>query len=151
MAPDTDQSAYTNVIDLTSEAQQEKRRDEMDGGLREPDPPLDEMTISDLSGEVEQAVRAAGWSELMPVQRKAIPYTLERRDLIVQSQTGSGKTGAFLLPLFDLLDPNEKEQQVLILTPTRELARQIHEEFEQMKIATPETHQLEAALVYGGV
>jgi len=151
MAPDTDQSAYTNVIDLTSEAQQEKRRDEMDGGLREPDPPLDEMTISDLSGEVEQAVRAAGWSELMPVQRKAIPYTLERRDLIVQSQTGSGKTGAFLLPLFDLLDPNKKEQQVLILTPTRELARQIHEEFEQMKIATPETHQLEAALVYGGV
>ncbi len=151
MAPDTDQSAYTNVIDLTSEAQQEKRRDEMEGGLREPDPPLDEVTINGLSGEVEQAVRAAGWSDLMPVQRKAIPYHLAKRDLIVQSQTGSGKTGAFLLPLFDLLDPDKKEQQVLILTPTRELARQIHEEFEQMKIATPETHQLEAALVYGGV
>jgi ATP-dependent RNA helicase DeaD len=87
----------------------------------------------------------------MPVQRKAIPYHLAKRDLIVQSQTGSGKTGAFLLPLFDLLDPDEKEQQVLILTPTRELARQIHEEFERMKIATPETNKLEAALVYGGV
>ncbi|HKL89086.1 MAG TPA: DEAD/DEAH box helicase [Salinibacter sp.] len=151
MAPDTEKSAYTNVIDLTSEAQQEKRREKMDDGLREPDPPLDEMTIDDLSGKVEQAVRAAGWNELMPVQRKAIPYHLGKRDLIVQSQTGSGKTGAFLLPLFDLLDPDKKEQQVLILTPTRELARQIHEEFERMKIATPETNKLEAALVYGGV
>jgi ATP-dependent RNA helicase DeaD len=151
MAPDTKKSAYTNVIDLTSEAQQEKRREKMDDGLREPDPPLDEVTIDGLSGKVEQAVRAAGWNELMPVQRKAIPYHLAKRDLIVQSQTGSGKTGAFLLPLFDLLDPDKKEQQVLILTPTRELARQIHEEFERMKIATPETNQLEAALVYGGV
>ncbi len=151
MASDTKKSAYTNVIDLTSEAQKEKRREEVDGGLREPDPPLDEVTITELSGEVEQAVRAAGWSELMPVQRKALPYILARRDLIVQSQTGSGKTGAFLLPLFDLLDPSKKEQQVLILTPTRELARQIHEEFERMKIATPETNKLEAVLVYGGV
>jgi ATP-dependent RNA helicase DeaD len=151
MAPDTKKSAYTNVIDLTSEAQQEKRREKMDDGLREPDPPLDEVTIDGLSGKVEQAVRAAGWNELMPVQRRAIPYHLAKRDLIVQSQTGSGKTGAFLLPLFDLLDPDKKEQQVLILTPTRELARQIHEEFERMKIATPETNQLEAALVYGGV
>jgi ATP-dependent RNA helicase DeaD len=151
MAPDTKKSAYTNVIDLTSEAQQEKRREKMDDGLREPDPPLDEVTIDGLSGKVEQAVRAAGWNDLMPVQRKAIPYHLAKRDLIVQSQTGSGKTGAFLLPLFDLLDPEKKAQQALILTPTRELARQIHEEFEQMKIATPETHKLEAALVYGGV
>ena len=47
--------------------------------------------------------------------------------------------------------PDKKEQQVLILTPTRELARQIHEEFEQMKIATPETNKLETALIYGGV
>ncbi|MFO8099517.1 MAG: DEAD/DEAH box helicase [Salinibacter sp.] len=151
MASDVSQSPYTNVIDLTSQAQKERRRDEIDSGFREPDPPLDEVTIDGLSGRVEQAVRAAGWTELMPVQRKAIPYTLEERDLIVQSQTGSGKTGAFLLPLFDLMNPDKKEQQVLVLTPTRELARQIHEEFEQMKIATPHTNRLEAALVYGGV
>ena len=150
MASDLSKSAYTNVIDLTSSAQKERRREEV-GGLREPDPPLDPVTIDDLSGEMEQAVRAAGWSELMPVQQKAIPYALDKRDLIVQSQTGSGKTGAFLLPLFDLLDPDTQEQQVLILTPTRELARQIHEEFERMKIATPETNKLEAVLVYGGV
>jgi ATP-dependent RNA helicase DeaD len=151
MDSDVSQSPYTNVIDLTSKAQKKRRRDEIDSGFREPDPPLDEVTIDDLSGRMEQAVRAAGWSELMPVQQKSIPYTLKERDLIVQSHTGSGKTGAFLLPLFDLMNPDKKEQQVLILTPTRELARQIHEEFEQMKIATPHTNRLEAALLYGGV
>jgi len=151
MASDVAKSPYTNVIDLTSEAQKERRREEIDTGFREPDPPLEEVTIDGLSGRVEQAVRAAGWNELMSVQQKAIPYVLEERDLIVQSQTGSGKTGAFLLPLFDLMNPAKDEQQVLILTPTRELARQIHEEFERMKIATPHTNQLEAALIYGGV
>jgi ATP-dependent RNA helicase DeaD len=151
MAAEPSESPYTNVIDLTSKAQEEKRRENVDGGLREPDPPLDEITADQLPDEIDQAMRAAGWDDLMPVQRKALPYMLERRDLIVQSQTGSGKTGAFLLPLFELLDPDKKEQQVLILTPTRELARQIHEEFERMKIATPETNKLEAALVYGGV
>ena len=151
MAADIPQSKYTNVIDLTSEAQKERRRDEVGSELHEPDPPLDEVTVDDLSGHMEQAVHAAGWTELMDVQRKAIPYTLDGRDLIVQSQTGSGKTGAFLLPLFDLVNPDKKEQQVLILTPTRELARQIHEEFEQMKIATPRTNRMEAVLIYGGV
>ena len=151
MASDITQSKYTNVIDLTSEAQKERRRDEVGSELREPNPSLDEVKMDDLSGHMEQAVHAAGWTELMDVQRKAIPYTLDGRDLIVQSQTGSGKTGAFLLPLFDLVNPDKKEQQVLILTPTRELARQIHEEFEQMKIATPRTNRMEAVLIYGGV
>ncbi|MEF8815704.1 MAG: DEAD/DEAH box helicase [Salinibacter sp.] len=151
MADDISQSKYTNVIDLTSEAQKERRRDEVGSELHEPDPPLDEVTVDELSGHMEQAVHAAGWTELMDVQRKAIPYTLDGRDLIVQSQTGSGKTGAFLLPLFDLVNPDKEEQQVLILTPTRELARQIHEEFEQMKIATPRTNRMEAVLIYGGV
>ena len=150
MAPEISKSPYTNVIDLTSEAQKERRRDEV-GELREPDPPLDEVTVNELSGHMAQAVHAAGWSELMEVQRKSIPYTLDGRDLIVQSQTGSGKTGAFLLPLFDLVNPDKREQQVLILTPTRELARQIHEEFEHMKIATPRTNRMEAVLIYGGV
>ncbi|PQJ34987.1 DEAD/DEAH box helicase [Salinibacter sp. 10B] len=151
MAPDISESPYTNVIDLTSKAQEKERREKMDSGLREPDPPLDEITVDQLPEEIDQAMRAAGWDDLMEVQRKALPYILEGRDLIVQSHTGSGKTGAFLLPLFQLLNPDKKEQQVLILTPTRELARQIHEEFERMKIATPQTNRLEAALIYGGV
>jgi ATP-dependent RNA helicase DeaD len=87
----------------------------------------------------------------MPVQQKAIPYLLEGQDLIVQSRTGSGKTGAFLLPLFERIDPTSNDVQALILTPTRELARQIFSEFERMKLATHDTHGLRAVLVYGGV
>jgi ATP-dependent RNA helicase DeaD len=148
-SPEATQSPYTRVIDLTSKAQKKRRQKEV--GLPEPDPALDEVTIDDVPDVVGQAVRAAGWTDLMDVQKKAIPYLLARRDIMVQSQTGSGKTGAFLLPLFELLDPDRAEQQALILTPTRELARQIHEEFERMKIATPETNSLETALIYGGV
>ena len=146
---DTPNSSFVQTIDLTQRAQRKKNQDASE--FSEPDPPLDEVTLDTLPDIVEQVFRAAGWTELMPVQEKAIPYMLERRDLIVQSRTGSGKTGAFLLPMFDLLDASRKEAQVLILTPTRELARQVYEEFERMKIATPETNELDAALLYGGV
>jgi ATP-dependent RNA helicase DeaD len=97
------------------------------------------------------ALDATGWRGLMPVQEKTIPYMLARRDLIVQSQTGSGKTGAFLLPLFELLDPTRKAVQALILTPTRELARQIFEEYERMSRGFSAEHVLRAVSVYGGV
>ena len=147
---DSSSASFTNVIDLTSKGQRQKRQEEV-GELQEPEDPLDEITAPELPDQVEQAMRAAGWDDLMEVQRRALPYLIAGRDLIVQSRTGSGKTGAFLLPLFDRLDSSKKEAQALILTPTRELARQVHEEFERMKIATPETNDLEAALIYGGV
>lgn len=147
---DSSSSPFTNVIDLTSKGQRKKRQEEV-GELKEPENPLDEITAPELPDRVDQAMRAAGWNSLMEVQRKSLPYLMAGRDLIVQSRTGSGKTGAFLLPLFERLDASRKEAQALILTPTRELARQVHEEFDQMKIATPETNDLEAALIYGGV
>ncbi|WP_022836306.1 DEAD/DEAH box helicase [Salisaeta longa] len=150
MAANASPNPYTQVIDLTSKSQRKARRDEV-GTLEAPDPPLDEATLESLPHRVEQAVYAAGWADMMEVQKKAIPYMLADRDLIVQAQTGSGKTGAFLLPLFDRIDPEKEEAQALILTPTRELARQIKEEFERMKLGTPETNQLEVALLYGGV
>ena len=150
MVDSSNTPSYTSVIDLTSKAQRKKRQEEV-GELQEPDAPLNEITADGLPDNVEQAMRAAGWDDLMEVQRKALPYLIANRDLIVQSRTGSGKTGAFLLPLFDVLDPSRKEAQSLILTPTRELARQVHEEFERMKIATPATNELSAALIYGGV
>lgn len=148
MESETKENRFFQHIDLTSRAQ---KKEKSQREFREPDPPLDEITADDLPNQVEQVFRVSGWSELMDVQSKAIPYMLDERDLIVQSRTGSGKTGAFLLPLFELLDPERKEQQALILTPTRELARQVHEEFERLKIATPETNEMEAALIYGGV
>jgi len=149
MSPDRPRQ-YTNVIDLTSKAQRKRRREAV-GALQEPDPPLDAITVDEAPDVIEQVLHAAGWTELMEVQRTAIPYILDGRDIIVQSRTGSGKTGAFLLPLFEVLDGYEKNQQALILTPTRELARQINEEFERMKLATPDTHELDTVLIYGGV
>lgn len=142
------ESPYTQVIDLRTEAQRKRRAKD---SFQEPESPLPEATLDTLPDKVQQALKAAGWESLMPVQQKAIPYILDERDLIVQSRTGSGKTGAFLMPLFEVLDPSRKGAQALILTPTRELARQVHEEFERMSAATPETFDLQTALVYGGV
>jgi ATP-dependent RNA helicase DeaD len=84
----------------------------------------------------------------MPVQRKAIPYLLAGRDVIVQSKTGSGKTGAFLLPLIEKLDKDIAATQTLILTPTRELARQIFAAFDE---AIDKESGLRSVAVYGGV
>ncbi len=144
-------SRYTATIDLTSRAQRVATEARIADSFTEPDPPLPDATPDNLPPRVKQALAAAGWPDLMQVQTKAIPYILDGRDLIVQSRTGSGKTGAFVLPLFKLIDPTVKSPQALILTPTRELARQIHEEFERMRTGTPEQDAFQAALVYGGV
>ncbi len=151
MEPTSDASPYTQVIDLTSKAQRAVRDEQAKSQFPEPDPRLPEATPETLSGHVRLAFEATGWTDLMPVQKTALPYMIEGRDLIVQSRTGSGKTGAFLLPLFDVLDPSRDETQALILTPTRELARQIYSEFERMKAGVPETEALRGTLVYGGV
>jgi ATP-dependent RNA helicase DeaD len=83
----------------------------------------------------------------MPVQARAIPYLLAGRDMIVQARTGSGKTGAFLLPMLERLDSRRDECQALILVPTRELARQVSHEAEVL--CGPAG--LRTAAVYGGV
>ena len=148
---DAGRNRYTATIDLTSRATKAASHEQAMAAFTEPDPPLPDATPETLPPPLQAALKATGWPSLMPVQQKAIPYMLEGRDLIVQSRTGSGKTGAFLLPLFNLLDPAERTSQVLILTPTRELARQIHEEFERMKAGPDEAEKLESVLVYGGV
>ncbi|HYG70630.1 MAG TPA: DEAD/DEAH box helicase, partial [Anaeromyxobacteraceae bacterium] len=147
--------AYQFTIDLTSGAQKQKKEDDQaDGGryspFPAPEPPLPEATVDTLPDALREGVRAMGWPGLMPVQATAIPYLLDGRDLIVQSRTGSGKTGAFLLPLLARLDAGEKAAQALVLCPTRELARQIHGEFERMNEARPEGARLQAVAVYGG-
>ncbi|GMQ82185.1 MAG: DEAD/DEAH box helicase [Rhodothermia bacterium] len=147
MSSEPTRKPYTNLIDLTSRAQAERRTARTQSSFTEPDPPLSPAELGDLSDEIQTAIRAAGWTELMPVQQMAIPYLLDGQDLIVQSRTGSGKTGAFLLPLFELLDSTNRSVQALVLTPTRELARQIFEEFCRIRA----DHAMEAALIYGGV
>jgi ATP-dependent RNA helicase DeaD len=105
------------------------------------------VSLADLPEPLRQAVARAGWSELMPVQARAIPYLLAGRDLLVQSRTGSGKTGAFLLPILDRIDPKRATCQALVLAPTRELARQVAEE---AKILAGQKG-MRTAVVYGGV
>lgn len=83
----------------------------------------------------------------MPVQAQAIPYLLAKRDMMIQARTGSGKTGAFLLPMLERLDPKRNECQALILVPTRELAKQVSQE--ATTICTDAG--LRNVAVYGGV
>ena len=113
----------------------------------EPDDALDEITLDQLAGRMKQGVENAGWTQLMPVQAKAIPYMLAKRDLMVQSRTGSGKTGAFVLPILDRIDDGLDACQTLILVPTRELARQVAAEAELLASHT----SVRTVAVYGGV
>jgi ATP-dependent RNA helicase DeaD len=142
---------YTTVIDFTSRAQREVKHENQAQAFAEPDPPLPPATLDSLPDRLRRAVETMGWTDLMPVQQRAIPYMLEPRDIIVQSRTGSGKTGAFLLPIFAALDYEMKRPQALVLVPTRELARQVHEEFVRMTKDDPEEERPRAALIYGGV
>ncbi len=91
---------------------------------------LTEITLQDLPERLQSAANRAGWTQLMPVQAKSMPYLLAGKDVLVQSHTGSGKTGAFLLPALDRIDPKKQTCQVLILVPTRELAKQVAHEAE---------------------
>ena len=83
----------------------------------------------------------------MPVQARAIPYLLDRRDVMIQARTGSGKTGAFLLPMIEQLDEKKDHCQALVLVPTRELANQVWEDSQMLFKGT----QLRTVAVYGGV
>ncbi len=118
-----------------------------EAGLVEPESALPKVTLANLPQPLREAVSRAGWSELMPVQARAIPYLLAGRDLMVQSRTGSGKTGAFILPILEGIDPQRASCQALVLAPTRELARQVAEEAKILGDATG----LRTAVVYGGV
>ena len=91
----------------------------------EPSDALPQISMASLSPLMREAAAHAGWSELMPVQSKTIPYLLAKRDLIIQSRTGSGKTGAFILPILERIETSGPTGQVLILVPTRELAKQV--------------------------
>jgi len=66
------------------------------------------------------------FTELTQIQQEVIPLALKKTDIIGQSQTGSGKTHAFLIPIFEALNEDEQKVQVIITTPTRELAEQIY-------------------------
>jgi ATP-dependent RNA helicase DeaD len=81
-----------------------------------------------LSQEILKALDSLGYENPTDVQSEVIPIALEKKDLVVKSQTGSGKTAAFGIPICDRIDWNENKPQALILSPTRELAVQVKED-----------------------
>jgi len=101
-----------------------------------------------LSSAVQQRLAAAQFTNLTPIQEGAIPPALEGQDVIGTAQTGTGKTLAFLIPLIELLQQEQKRQTVaLVLLPTRELAIQVQEQYEQLRTKAMPV----ATLVIGGV
>lgn len=85
-----------------------------------------------ISNEICRAVLDMGFEEATPIQSQAIPVILEGKDIIGQSQTGTGKTAAFGIPLLERINPEDRRLQALILCPTRELAIQVSEEFHKL-------------------
>ncbi|MBI9047539.1 MAG: DEAD/DEAH box helicase [Anaerolineaceae bacterium] len=86
---------------------------------------LSQVALKDLPEIMQTAVKRAGWTELSPVQSQAIPFLRANRDMMVQAQTGSGKTGAFILPIIEKVNPKKNYCQAIVLVPTRELAQQV--------------------------
>ncbi|MDC0033723.1 DEAD/DEAH box helicase [Alphaproteobacteria bacterium] len=110
------------------------------------------MTFEDLglSPEVLQAVTDAGYQTPTPIQEQAIPYVLMGRDVLGCAQTGTGKTASFTLPMIDILSTGRARARMprsLIITPTRELASQIGDNFE----VYGKHNKLNMALLIGGV
>lgn len=115
--------------------------------VSEPDDALPRVILDELPETVSAACRRAGWQSLMPVQSLALPYLLAGRDIMVQSRTGSGKTGCYLLPMLPHISADLKAPQALVLAPTRELAVQVERE---AAVIFAETG-IRTAAVYGGV
>lgn len=106
-----------------------------------------EMTLEELPPALRDAAARAGWTALMPVQARAVPCLLAGRNMMIQARTGSGKTGAFLLPMLEKLSPKKSAVQALVLVPTRELAKQVWREAEVICGGA----DLFTVAVYGGV
>ncbi|HXJ60547.1 MAG TPA: DEAD/DEAH box helicase [Verrucomicrobiae bacterium] len=100
-----------------------------------------------LSPELLKAIDKLGFEQASPIQAEAIPVLLAGRDVVGQSQTGSGKTAAFAIPALEKTDPGQPAPQVLILCPTRELAVQVSEEVHQLALFKRGVHVLP---IYGG-
>ena len=100
-----------------------------------------------ISHDILQALRKKGFEEPTPIQEKIIPLLLkEDRDIVGQAQTGTGKTAAFGIPIIEKIKENTRIVQVIILTPTRELAIQVSEEINSLK----GRKKIQVIPIYGG-
>jgi ATP-dependent RNA helicase RhlE len=101
-----------------------------------------------LDTRLMQGIKKAGYETATPIQEAAMPAALRGRDIIGTAQTGTGKTAAFVLPILNkLLNGPRNVARALIVTPTRELAEQIHDVVKVLSVGT----KLRSATIYGGV
>ncbi len=106
-----------------------------------------ETSFQDLPADVREGIDSLGWTEPTNVQVQSIGPMRAGGDLIVQAQTGSGKTGAFGIPIICEVDPERAVPQALVMAPTRELANQISREIEQLG----KPRGIKTLAIYGGV
>ena len=104
-------------------------------------------SFESLAPEIRRGIDDLGWSDPMPVQAQVIPKMRSGHDLIVQAVTGSGKTGAFGIPILETIDAELKAAQALVMLPTRELAGQVARELKVMGNYCG----VETLPIYGGV
>ena len=101
-----------------------------------------------LAAALQRKLAAAQFVTPTPVQVQALPPALEGKDVLATAQTGTGKTLAFLIPIIEMLLREPASQvNALVLLPTRELAMQVHEQYEALRVKTTP----KASLVIGGV
>jgi ATP-dependent RNA helicase RhlE len=106
------------------------------------------FTEFNMDSRLLAGIKRAGYSEPTPIQTAAMPPALDGQDLIGTAQTGTGKTAAFVIPILNrLLNGPRNKTRALIVTPTRELAEQIHEAIRELSVGT----NLRSATIYGGV
>lgn len=100
-----------------------------------------------LSGSTLKSIDEMGYKIPSPIQAQAIPFVLAGRDVVGQAQTGTGKTAAFMVPILEKINPNNRNVQALILCPTRELAVQVHDEAKKF---AKNNRDINILSVYGG-
>ncbi len=104
------------------------------------------FTELNLSEGLLKAIADMGFTEPSPIQKEAIPLALQGKDIVGMAQTGTGKTAAFAIPAIEKVDEKDKNPQVLVLCPTRELALQVSEEFEKLA----KYKKIRVVTLYGG-
>ncbi len=108
---------------------------------------INDFEFLDVSEQIKKSIREMGFTKMTKIQKQTIPLLLDGQDVIGQSQTGTGKTAAFAIPILEKIDPVIKRPQALVLCPTRELAVQVANEFKKMMKFT---FNMRAVAVYGG-
>jgi ATP-dependent RNA helicase DeaD len=108
-----------------------------------------EITFRDLNlpEELLQALEKVGYEKPTPIQAECIPLIIDGHDLLGTAQTGTGKTAAFALPMLANIDPDDKNTQLLVLAPTRELAIQVAEAFQ---VYASFSKKINVLPIYGG-